>query len=207
MQILYESLWISSSNCFLTALPRGSGVGQHLSWAASILNLTSSLSQKVEAGWKERGVDMEDRKRKPLSKALYVHQTRKRLVSASKRTNMIIDFELWIVAGFSSPIYFSVQLNSTSDPPPHANGKKNITQCSPDHHPISCLLVAKRECDGKCKFGLFKGRSSKFSSTLAFPASFYKGLEEFEADLDPKQIEKLLVFFEVISTQEKISKV
>ena len=52
-----------------------------------------------------------------------------------------------------------------------------------------------------------KGRSSKFSSTLAFPASFYKGLEEFEADLDPKQIEKLLVFFEVISTQEKISKV
>ena len=67
--------------------------------------------------------------------------------------------------------------------------------------------MAKRECDGKCKFGLFKGRSSKFSSTLAFPASFYKGLEEFEADLDPKQIEKLLVFFEVISTQEKISKV
>ena len=67
--------------------------------------------------------------------------------------------------------------------------------------------MAKRECDEKCKFGLFKGRSSKFSSTLAFPASFYKGLEEFEADLDPKQIEKLLVFFEVISTQEKISKV
>ena len=64
--------------------------------------------------------------------------------------------------------------------------------------------MAKRE---KCKFGLFKGRSSKFSSTLAFPASFYKGLEEFEADLDPKQIEKLLVFFEVMSTQEKISKV
>ena len=64
--------------------------------------------------------------------------------------------------------------------------------------------MTKRE---KCKFGLLKGRSSKFSSTLAFPASFYKGLEEFEADLDPKQIEKLLVFFEVISTQEKISKV
>ena len=67
--------------------------------------------------------------------------------------------------------------------------------------------MTKRERDEKCKFGLLKGRSSKFSSTLAFPASFYKGLEEFEADLDPKQIEKLLVFFEVISTQEKISKV
>ena len=47
----------------------------------------------------------------------------------------------------------------------------------------------------------------KLPTTLAFPASFYKGLDEFEADLDPKQIEKLLVFFEVISTQEKISKV
>ena len=54
---------------------------------------------------------------------------------------------------------------------------------------------------------MFKGRSGKFPTTLAFPASFYKGLDEFEADLDPKQIEKLLVFFEVISTQEKISKV
>ena len=205
MQILYESLWISSSNCFLTALARGS-------WEPAF---EAAASIKLNFFWKDwkmkrrcRSGDLEeDRYRKPLCKSLDVHQTRKRLVSASKRTNMIIDFELWIVAGFSSPIYFSVQLNSTSDPPPHANGKKNITQCSPDHHPISCLLVAKRECDGKCKFGLFKGRSSKFSSTLAFPASFYKGLEEFEADLDPKQIEKLLVFFEVISTQEKISKV
>ena len=79
--------------------------------------------------------------------------------------------------------------------------------CFPYYHPILCWLMTKRERDEKCKFGLLKGRSSKFSSTLAFPASFYKGLEEFEADLDPKQIEKLLVFFEVISTQEKISKV
>ena len=79
--------------------------------------------------------------------------------------------------------------------------------CFPNYRPISCWLMTKRERDEKCKFGLLKGRSSKFSSTLAFPASFYKGLEEFEADLDPKQIEKLLVFFEVISTQEKISKV
>ena len=54
---------------------------------------------------------------------------------------------------------------------------------------------------------MFKGRSSKFPSTLAFPASFYKGLDEFEADLDPKKVEQLLVFFEVMSTQEKISKV
>ena len=68
-------------------------------------------------------------------------------------------------------------------------------------------IVAKCQCDERCKFGLFKGRSGKFPTTLAFPASFYKGLDEFEADLDPKQIEKLLVFFEVISTQEKISKV
>ena len=69
------------------------------------------------------------------------------------------------------------------------------------------MLVTKCECDERCKFGLFKGRSGKLPTTLAFPASFYKGLDEFEADLDPKQIEKLLVFFEVISTQEKISKV
>ena len=69
------------------------------------------------------------------------------------------------------------------------------------------IIVAKCECYERCKFGLFKGRSGKFPTTLAFPASFYKGLDEFEADLDPKQIEKLLVFFEVISTQEKISKV
>ena len=54
---------------------------------------------------------------------------------------------------------------------------------------------------------LFKGRSNKFPSTLSFPASFYKGLEELDTDLDPKQIDKLLVFFEVMSTQEKISKV
>ena len=69
------------------------------------------------------------------------------------------------------------------------------------------IIVAKCEWYERCKFGLFKGRSGKFPTTLAFPASFYKGLDEFEADLDPKQIEKLLVFFEVISTQEKISKV
>ena len=69
------------------------------------------------------------------------------------------------------------------------------------------IIVAKCEWYERCKFGLFKGRSGKLPTTLAFPASFYKGLDEFEADLDPKQIEKLLVFFEVISTQEKISKV
>ena len=56
---------------------------------------------------------------------------------------------------------------------------------------------------------MFKGRSTKQPAAPlpALPASFYKGLEELEADLDPKQLEKLLVFFEVMSTQEKISKV
>ena len=64
------------------------------------------------------------------------------------------------------------------------------------------------EAHEKCKYGLFKGRSSKYpAGSLSFPASFYKGLEELENELDPKQIEKLIVFFEVMSTQEKISKV
>ena len=35
----------------------------------------------------------------------------------------------------------------------------------------------------------------------------YKGLEELENELDPKQIEKLIIFLEVIRTQEKFSKV
>ena len=105
---------------------------------------------------------------------------------------MIIDFELWILARFSSSIYFS-ETKWYSKPGPCALSLP--------------IIVAKCECDERCKFGLFKGRSGKFPTTLAFPASFYKGLDEFEADLDPKQIEKLLVFFEVISTQEKISKV
>ena len=53
---------------------------------------------------------------------------------------------------------------------------------------------------------LFKGRSSKYTSG-SFPSAFYKGLEELENDLDPKQIEKLILFLEVIRTQEKFSKV
>lgn len=53
---------------------------------------------------------------------------------------------------------------------------------------------------------LFKGRSSKYTQG-SFPSAFYKGLEELENDLDPKQIEKLILFLEVIRTQEKFSKV
>lgn len=53
---------------------------------------------------------------------------------------------------------------------------------------------------------LFKGRSSKYTPG-SFPSAFYKGLEELENDLDPKQIEKLILFLEVIRTQEKFSKV
>ena len=37
--------------------------------------------------------------------------------------------------------------------------------------------------------------------------AFYKGLEDLENELDPKQIEKLIIFLEVIRTQEKFSKV
>ena len=102
------------------------------------------------------------------------------------------DYWLWILTRFSSSIYFS-ETKWYSKPGPCALSLP--------------IIVAKCECDERCKFGLFKGRSGKFPTTLAFTASFYKGLDEFEADLDPKQIEKLLVFFEVISTQEKISKV
>ena len=54
---------------------------------------------------------------------------------------------------------------------------------------------------------LFKGRSSKYTQGSSFPSAFYKGLEELENDLDPKQIEKLILFLEVIRTQEKFSKV
>ena len=54
---------------------------------------------------------------------------------------------------------------------------------------------------------LFKGRSSKCTQGSSFPSAFYKGLEELENDLDPKQIEKLILFLEVIRTQEKFSKV
>ena len=55
---------------------------------------------------------------------------------------------------------------------------------------------------------LFKGRSSKHTPG-SFPnaAAFYKGLEELENDLDPKQIERLILFLDVIQTQEKFSKV
>ena len=54
----------------------------------------------------------------------------------------------------------------------------------------------------------FKGRSSKYTPG-SFPntAAFYKGLEELENDLDPKQIERLILFLDVIQTQEKFSKV
>ena len=34
-----------------------------------------------------------------------------------------------------------------------------------------------------------------------------KGFDDFDKELDPKQVEKLILFFEVMSTQEKISKV
>ena len=127
-------------------------------------------------------------KKKPLCKCASNTET----IGICIKKNMIIDFELWILARFSSSIYFS-ETKWYSKPGPCALSLP--------------IIVAKCECDERCKFGLFKGRSGKFPTTLAFPASFYKGLDEFEADLDPKQIEKLLVFFEVISTQEKISKV
>ena len=122
MQILYESLWISSSNCFLTALARGSW--EPAFEAAASIKLNFFLKRLKDEKRCRSGDLEEDRYRKPLCKSLDVHQTRKRLVSASKRTNMIIDFELWIVAGFSSPIYFSVKLNSTSDPPPPCQRQK-----------------------------------------------------------------------------------
>ena len=144
----------------------------------------------------KKGVDMEDRKRNPLCKALYVHQTRKRLVSASKRTWLLtlnFEYSCWIF--ILNLLFHRIKFQSIHFT---AHVSPVIIQYHVDWWP---------NVSEKCKFGLFKGRSSKFSSTLAFPASFYKGLEEFEADLDPKQIEKLLVFFEVISTQEKISKV
>ena len=50
--------------------------------------------------------------------------------------------------------------------------------------------------------------SSKYNHQTSFKVeAFYKGLEELEAELDPKQIEKLIIFLEVIRTQEKFSKV
>ena len=102
---------------------------------------------------------------------------------------MTLNFEYWL--DFHPQFTFLKQ-----------NDIQNLVLCA-----LSLPIVAKCEWYERCKFGLFKGRSGKFPTTLAFPASFYKGLDEFEADRDPKQIEKLLVFFEVISTQEKISKV
>ena len=55
----------------------------------------------------------------------------------------------------------------------------------------------------------FKGRSSKYTpaSFSSSASAFYKCLEELENELDPKQIEKLIIFLEVIRTQEKFSKV
>ena len=53
----------------------------------------------------------------------------------------------------------------------------------------------------------FKGRSSKYNPGAYPTTAFYKGFEELENELDPKQIERLLLFLEVIRTQEKFSKV
>ena len=59
----------------------------------------------------------------------------------------------------------------------------------------------------KCYCNPSKGRTNKYNAGSFKVEAFYKGLEELENELDPKQIEKLIIFLEVIRTQEKFSKV
>ena len=96
MQILSKSLAISSSNCFLTALARGSEESSIWGWRGS-QHIKVNLYLFWQ-GWRmkrELGVDMElEEKRNHFAN---VHQTQKRLVSASKRTWLLtLNFEYWL---------------------------------------------------------------------------------------------------------------
>ena len=104
MQILSKSLVISSSNCFLTALARGSE--ESSIWGSQHIKVNLYLFWQ---GWRmkrELGVDVElEEKRNHFAN---VHQTQKRLVSASKRTWLLtLNFEYWL--DFHPPFTFLKQ--------------------------------------------------------------------------------------------------
>ena len=94
---------------------------------------------------------------------------------------------------------FIYYLNLTSNKLFETFCKKNIK--------VSNLTFDKIDNSGNLLTWKFKGRSSKYTSNSFASSAFWKGLDELENELDPKNIEKLIIFLEVIRTQEKFSKV